>query len=345
MNMKKILALLLSLMLLLSLVACSSTDDEAPAGDGAGETAGDAAGETAGESGGDAAEPEMKEVIGVTVPAFTLHVNGKTLTNEQMADYAVYEIQATSVNSSGTESTVTYVGFSLADVFAAAGVTDYTSVVATADDGYAVEIAKEMASKPSTLVAISKDGEQFKTAPWFAPCSSGTTGDYLKGMVAITLDGQAFDPSSVPAPDAGDAPAEGELPEIADRTDKVEFAAYSFKVNGQEVTNETLAGLSIYKIEVTTVNSKGASSTSGYTGYKLADVLAACGVENATTVKAVANDGYESTLSAENITSDYTLVAIEKDKELGEDGTIWVAPCAETTSSAYAKLVVEIVAE
>ncbi|MBQ2697527.1 MAG: hypothetical protein IJF59_02535, partial [Clostridia bacterium] len=240
MNMKKILALLLSLMLLLSLVACSSTDDEAPAGDGAGETAGDAAGETAGESGGDAAEPEMKEVIGVTVPAFTLHVNGKTLTNEQMADYAVYEIQATSINSSGTESTVTYVGFSLADVFAAAGVTDYTSVVATADDGYAVEIAKEMASKPSTLVAISKDGEQFKTAPWFAPCSSGTTGDYLKGMVAITLDGQAFDPSSVAAPDAGDAPAEGELPEIADRTDKVEFAAYSFKVNGQEVTNETL---------------------------------------------------------------------------------------------------------
>jgi len=166
-----------------------------------------------------------------------------------------------------------------------------------------------------------------------------------EGVEEINPVGEAFDPSAISTPDAGEAPAEGELPEIADRTDKVEFAAYSFKVNGQEVTNETLAGLSIYKIEVTTVNSKGASSTSGYTGYKLADVLAACGVENATTVKAVANDGYESTLSAENITSDYTLVAIEKDKELGEDGTIWVAPCAETTSSAYAKLVVEIVAE
>ena len=40
-----------------------------------------------------------------------------------------------------------------------------------------------------------------------------------------------------------------------------------------------------------------------------------------------------------------TIIAIEKDKELGKDGTIWVAPCLETSSSAYCKLVVEIVAE
>ena len=39
------------------------------------------------------------------------------------------------------------------------------------------------------------------------------------------------------------------------------------------------------------------------------------------------------------------LVAIEKDKELGEDGTVWVAPCTETSAKSYAKLVVEIVAE
>ena len=34
-----------------------------------------------------------------------------------------------------------------------------------------------------------------------------------------------------------------------------------------------------------------------------------------------------------------------KDKATGEDGTIWVAPCGETSSKLFAKLVVEITAE
>ena len=320
--MKKYVSLILALMLLFSLAACGNQggSDPEPAG------------------------PEMKEAVGVTIPAFSLNVNGTVLTDKELADYAVYEIKATSVNSSGTESTVTYVGFSIKDVFAAAGVGEFTTLAAIADDGYTVEVSAELANQPSTLVAITRDGEQFKSAPWFAPCSSGTTGDYLKGMVAISLDGKELDLSS-----GGDEPApvepSGELPEIQDKTDKVEFADYSFKVNGADVTNATLEGLSIYKITVTVVNSKGSASEATYTGYKLADVLAACGVEGATKVSAVANDGYAAELAAEWINSDYTLVAIEKDKETGEDGTIWVAPCESTTSGDYAKLVVEITAE
>ena len=93
------------------------------------------------------------------------------------------------------------------------------------------------------------------------------------------------------------------------------------------------------------VNKNGNASEATYTGYKLIDVLAAVGITEYTTVKAIANDGYESELTAEQATSEYTLIAIEKDKELGEDGTIWVAPCLETSSSEYCKLVVEIVAE
>ena len=68
-------------------------------------------------------------------------------------------------------------------------------------------------------------------------------------------------------------------------------------------------------------------------------------MEDYSTVKAVANDGYEAELTADQAKSEYTIVAIEKDKELGEDGTIWVAPCEETSSKSYCKLVVEIVAE
>lgn len=314
--MKRFVSLILALMLIFSLAACGSGEDPKPEG------------------------PEMKEAVGVTIPAFTLNVNGTVLTDADLADYPVYEIQATSTNSSGTESTVTYVGFSITDVFTAAGVGEFETLAAIADDGYTVEIAAEIANQPSTLIAITRDGEQFKSAPWFAPCSSATTGDYLKGMVAISLDGKEIEVK----PEENTEPS-GELPEISDKTDKVTFADFSFKVNGAEVTNATLEGLHIYKITVTVVNSKGSASEATYTGYKLADVLAACGVTGATKVSAVANDGYAAEIAAENIESDYTLVAIEKDKETGEDGTVWVAPCSSTTSGDYAKLVVEITAE
>ena len=113
----------------------------------------------------------------------------------------------------------------------------------------------------------------------------------------------------------------------------------------QAVTNETLAGLRIYKVSVNVVNKNGNASEATYTGYKLIDVLEALGITDYSTVKVIANDGYESELTAEQATSEYTLIAIEKDKETGEDGTIWVAPCLETSSSSYCKLVVEITAE
>ena len=233
-------------------------------------------------------------------------------------------------------------GFALSDVLAAAGVESYTTVTAAADDGYEVEVDQATAAAPTTLVAISKDGEQFKSSPWFAPCSSGTTGDYLKGMVAIAVDGGE---TQQPAQSGESGGETGGVPEIQDRTDKVEFAPYSFLVSGTEVTNDTLAGLSIYKIDATVTNSAGETSTSTYTGYRLSDVLAACGAEGYTSVKAVANDGYETELGLESADSEYTLLAIEKDKETGEEGTVWVAPCLETSSKAYCKLVVEIVAQ
>lgn len=312
--MKKYLSLILALMLVFSLAACGSND---------------------------AGGSELKEAVGVTIPAFSLNVNGTVVTDAEMADYPVYEVSATSTNSSGTESTCVYVGFSLKDVLDVAGVDEFETLTAIASDGYEVEVDSAMALEPSTLVAISKDGEQMKDGPWFAPCTSATTGDYNKGVVAISIDGAEVDLNAAQNED-GEA---GALPEIADKTDKVQFGDYSFKVNGTEVTNASLEGLHIYKIEVTTVNSKGSESTATYTGYKLADVLAAAGVDGATKVTVIANDGYEAELNPEYIGSDYTLVAIEKDKEVGEDGTIWVAPCESGSSGDYCKLAVEILAE
>jgi len=339
--MKKILSLILVLTLALSLVACGTAPAETT---GAPETTAPAATNPA---------PVAEEVKGVTIPEFAIMINGVKVDNVMMAAYPTYSVTAFSINSSGTESTTTYVGFAMTDVLAAAGLTEnYIWLEATADDGYAIEVTGEIVTASTTLLAITKNGEQFKTAPWFAPCGSETTGDYLKNMVSIlvnTTEGkpEGIDNTLVEDADPTEAPADqpAEAPELSDKTDKVTFADFCFKVNGQEVTNATLEGQRIYKVSVNVVNKNGNASEASYTGYKLIDVLAALGITDYTTVKVIANDGYESELTAEQAASEYTLIAIEKDKETGEDGTIWVAPCMETSSSAYCKLVVEIIAE
>lgn len=346
--MKKYLSLLMALVLMLCLAACSGSDassSSAPSG-----TANGSAPAGGTNDASSAPAPVAEEVRGVTIPEFSVLVNGIEVTHASMSAYPVYSVQSTSVNSTGTESATTYVGFALKDVLEAAGLTDsYVWIEAAASDGYSVVFTGDIIYEDTTLLAITKDGSPFSASPWFAPCSDTTTGNYLKGAVSILVNTSEGAPDiDVPAASgdaAGGDAAVGELPEILDRTSKVEFTPYSFLVNGVEVTNETLEGLSIYKISAAAANSNGETVVSDYTGYKLTDVLEACGVTGYTTVRAVANDGYETELSGELIDSDYTLVAIEKDKELGEDGTIWLAPCSEASTKSYCKLVVEIVAE
>ncbi len=320
--MKKFITLLLALAMVFTLCACGgNTADEGKDG------------------------PVAEEVKGVTVPEFAVMVNGVKVDQNMMAEYPLYSVQTTTVNSAGTESTTTYVGFAMKDVFAAAGLTEsYVWLEATADDGYAVTFEGDIMAD-TTLLAITQDGNQFKSSPWFAPCTSGTTGDYLKGCVGILVNTTAGAPEGISNEAKPDSEGALGTPDKQDKTDKVTFDAFSFKVNGKEVTNDTLKDLSIYKVTVSTENSKGEVSEATYTGYVLADVLKACGIENAATVKAVANDGYASELTADQIASEFTIVAIEKDKALGDDGTIWVAPCTETSSKSYCKLVVEITAE
>ena len=340
--MKKILSLILVLALALSLAACGGT---APETTGAPETTN--APETTAPA---KTAPVAEEVKGVTIPEFAIMINGVKVDNVMMAAYPTYSVTAFSINSSGTESTTTYVGFAMTDVLAAAGLTEnYIWLEATADDGYAIEMTGEIVTAPTTLLAITKNGEQFMSAPWFAPGSSETTGDYLKNMVSILVNTVESKPEGIDNTMKEDpASTEGEenpgAPELSDKTDKVTFSDFCFKVNGQDVTNATLEGQRIYKVSVNVTNKKGITSEATYTGYKLIDVLAACGVTEYTTVKVIANDGYETELTAEQAVSEYTIIAIEKDKELGEDGTVWVAPCLETESGAYCKLVVEIVA-
>jgi uncharacterized lipoprotein YehR (DUF1307 family) len=345
-KMKKTLSLILAILLSFCLVACgqnAATPSASTPSASAPVASAPVASTPPAASG-----PVAEEVKGVTIPAFSVTVNGVAVDQKVMAAYPMYSVQATSVNSAGTESTITYIGFAMGDVLAAAGLKEaYVWLEATADDGYAVTVKGETVLAATTLLAMTKDGEPFGAAPWFAPCTSETTGDYLKGCVSLLVNTTDGAPAVSAAPSGGgggELALTGELPEIMDKTGKVEFAPYSFLVNGKAVTNDTLKGLSIYKITVVVENKSGELSESTYTGYMLQDVLKACGIASPAAVKAIANDGYETELAAALIASEYTLVAIEKDKEVGEDGTIWVAPCSETASKSYCKLVTEITA-
>ena len=292
-------------------------------------------------------ESVFEEVKGVTIPKFTVSINDKIVTNEDLAEYPIYKSQVTSVNSSGTETTVNYIGFRFVDALEKAGLSGKTNYIeAIADDGYSV--VYEAKRKPENmLIAISKDGSQFKKSPWFCPCDSDTTGEFLQGLTFILVNDKNEKPNAMPHKNTENVSADTTLnpPDKLDRTDKVTFEAFKFKVAGKEVENEDLAGLSIYKITCDALNSKDAVITSTYTGFVLKDVLNKLGVDLNKKITAVANDGYKVELTKEQVNSEYTLVAIEKDKELGKGGTIWLAPCEEDRTKKYASNVVEITVE
>lgn len=325
--MKKTLSLILACLLLFSLAACGAKE-EAPAP-------------------AEAAPAAVEPVTDLSVPPFYVKVCGVKLTEADMADCALYRFTAETVNSSGTAKTTEYVGYRLSDVFAKAGFSgSYSKVKVICADGYEMDFEGDLMTG-NCLLALYKNGEACVDSGWFAPCASGTTGDYAQNAVKLELDG-------VEAPAAKEEKAEEKAEETLtelkeplaeDKTGKIVFGDFCFRVNGQDVTNAELEGLSVYRITVTVQNSKGLISEVKYSGYVLSEVLAKLGIENPASVKAVASDGYESELSPENIQSELTIIAIEKDKAVSEDGSVWLAPCMETSSGKYGKGIVDIFAE
>ena len=156
-------------------------------------------------------------------------------------------------------------------------------------------------------------------------------------------------PTTTKAPETTAAEAEKpaedtDKPEI--KNPQMDFAPFTFKVNGVEFNNEKLKDLQTYKIGVSLTNKKGETKERKYGGYAIKDVLKAAGVENATKLTLVASDGYESTYEITEENAPYTLVAIEQDRELSEEGkSVWFAPCLEKTPHDFTQKVVEIKAE
>ena len=328
--MKKVLAIILALALVFCFAACGEKAEKQE--------------EQKQESGLD-----FKEVKGVTIPEFKVKVCGAKVTNEDMAAYPIYQITANTVNSSGTAHSNVYVGFMFTDVLEAAQVSgDLGKATIICTDGYEVAFEGDIKAE-GVLLAISKDGTQFKAGPWFAPCTSGTTGDYAQDLSKVEIEGGSSPLASGSGSEgekSGESAGPTELaePVVKDKTSKITFADYSFKINGKDVKNADLDGLTIWNITVTVQNSKGTISEAAYSGYALKDVLSKLGISGSK-VTAIASDGYTSEVSSENLASDLTIIAIEKDKKTSDNGSVWLAPCSETTSGLYAKDVVEFTVE
>ena len=176
--MKKILLVLLTFMCLFTLVACkndtSSNQEEKVA-----EETLEVQEETTNE--------EEKVYEKDEMPDFSIVVCGKTITKEEMDEYAVYTISVQTTNSEGTVKDYTYAGYSILDVLKAAGIkTSEGVVVATATDGYEINYEENIIIEP-TLIALIRNDETFKEGPWLAPCESTTNGDYLKNLSEIKI--------------------------------------------------------------------------------------------------------------------------------------------------------------
>ena len=123
------------------------------------------------------------------IPPFCFEAEGVDITAEVMASYPVYSVTTTSTNTYGTVTTRTYVGYAVSDILDAAGITDdFSALTALADDGYMVKIERNTALEPTTLIAVSEDGKLFKSGPWFAPCGSNVSPDYLRELVSVSVE-------------------------------------------------------------------------------------------------------------------------------------------------------------
>ncbi|MDO5440771.1 MAG: hypothetical protein Q4F12_04470 [Erysipelotrichaceae bacterium] len=324
--MKKFLSLMLIIVMSLNLTACNNNTQKTS----------------------DSSTIKMTEVKDVSVPDFKVKICGAKITNKDLEKYSLYSVESHTVNSQGTEHNYVFIGYKFSDVLESAQITgDIGSAQIICTDGYEMTYDGDVKAD-GVLLAITKDGETFKDGPWFAPCTSSTTGDFAQDLSKVEFGG-------ITSPIAGggeDTKTEETQEEIAfpqdpiseDKTDKITFADFSFKINGNEITNADLDGLKIYRNTVVTKNSKDVVSQNKYSGYVLKDVLAKLGISG-TKVTAIADDGYTSELTEDIINNDLTIIAIEKDKETGKGGTVWIAPCAENSSGKYGKGIVEIVVE
>lgn len=296
--MKKSLLILLALMLMLSLTACGGTSSNPPA-----------MAPSASEG------PAAQEVTGIDVPAFKVFINGIEITHQAMAAYPLYSVDATSTNTYGTETTINYVGYSIADVLKAAELEeDYLWLQGVASDGYTITLSDDMVLDKTTLLAITQDGAPFPHSPWLAPCRSKVTPDYLRAVDYILVNTTAG-PPDIAAPSGDDTDVsrvenhdETEPRPAVSATDDSDTVVLT--ITGDGVSGETTWTLARLKtltdgyreITYSTTNNWPTRGHITAHGVSLPHLLRQAGIlDSAASFKLKALDGYQAVITREQM--------------------------------------------
>jgi len=126
------------------------------------------------------------------VPTCKLEViNGSstvTLTEKELSAIESVTLKATQTKKDGTSVEYEYVGLPLAKVLEAAGVSEFKSVTATADDAYASEYTPEMVKAEGSIVAYMRDGEVLgDSGPLMTMLRDETSSTWCKKLVKLSV--------------------------------------------------------------------------------------------------------------------------------------------------------------
>ncbi len=154
--MKKLAALVLSLMLVLSMLGCGS---------------------------------ESGSTEGASIPEFTVTVvtaDGEVaITNETIADLEVKNADILKTSQKG-DSTSNWTGVSLVEALEAVGVTEFAGLSVEASDGYAADYTVEMAE--AAWIAYECDGEELGEDGPVQTVIEGESGsNWMKNLTVITV--------------------------------------------------------------------------------------------------------------------------------------------------------------
>jgi len=294
------------------------TFDEAYLGYDLGESPGSPGNAAGGSAGGDAAGSDAVggDAKGPATQAFSVLVNGVEVTNDMMAAYPIRSAEAVSTNTYGATSAIKYTGYSVADTLKAAGLNDkYIWLRCVATDGYSVTLSGDIVMSENTLLALTRDGEPYPFAPWFAPCDSQASPNYVRAVDYILVN-TSEGPPDIDAPGGGRAgvgraggqttPQPGTPGTATGNADTRADDARVLVITGdgaREETSWTLGQLKAMtdgyrEYTYSTTNNWPTFSFSTARGVSLPYLLKRAGMlDGARSVKLIAYDGYSATVT------------------------------------------------
>lgn len=179
MNNKKLIIILMALMLLFTLMTGCAQEANEPEGSSQEEATETEGSEEAEES----EESEEQEAI-----EFSMTINGTEFTQDDAKDLEMVTKEVLKVSKKG-ESNETWSGYQVDELLQAAGVSDYSTVVVAAEDGFSGEITAEEAKLETTLFGMLEEGEETSADDIPTLVVDGGGGNvWIKGIVEVTAE-------------------------------------------------------------------------------------------------------------------------------------------------------------